>query len=766
MKFFLSCVVVSFLSFTALCQKVGIVLSGGGAKGIAHVGVLKALEENDIPIDYVVGTSMGGIIGGCYAAGMSPYQIEEIILSDQFLRWVNGSPEEGFNYYYHRSDDNPGFLRLDLSLDSTLNIHFNSSIASDVSLNFALTEKMAQASAISRNNFDSLFIPLRVVAADIFTQNEVILSKGSLSNALRATQTVPFFYNPVRVDGKYLFDGGVYNNFPVDVAQKEFNPDVIIGVNVSTKIFTEYPFDRDDKLISNSLLYMLLDKSDPLLLSDSSVFIQPNLKGYNSFDFARAKSLIDSGYVQTIRQIDEIKSKVASRQSCESVAVRRNKFNNKSIPFEFRGLSLHGFNQSQKKYINRVFNLHPNRPRTLYYSDIKKGYFKLVSEDYFRNVYPSILFDTTDNQFSFNLLRRPQKNFQVDFGGVISTRDFSNIFLGFNLYEFNNTLNHFFLGVQTGSFYKSIEAKTRVDFPLFDEFYIEPFVTFSSWDYFQSRDLFQAVKTPVLKRFDRRIGLNFGWPVGRGYKGMISAEGINNEDRYINDDVFISTDTLDNLTLGGFKAGVSLSSNTLDRKQYATQGKKFEVSINYFNLLEQYTPGNTSLQQTRIRENHQWFRLKFHAEQYLNRGWYRPGYLFEAVLSNQSSFENYFGTIINTPAFNPLQDSRTLLLENFRAFNYVAAGFRNVFLLKSKLNFRIEGYLFKPVDYLFHDSDEDITAGTDFTELYFAGTAGLVFHSPIGPVNLSVNYYDDERHQLGVLLHVGFLLFNKHGIGE
>lgn len=81
---------------------------------------------------------------------------------------------------------------------------------------------MAQPSAIAHNNFDSLFIPLRVVAANIFTQNEVILSKGVLSDALRATQTVPFFYTPIRVDGKYLFDGGVYNNFPVDVAQKEF----------------------------------------------------------------------------------------------------------------------------------------------------------------------------------------------------------------------------------------------------------------------------------------------------------------------------------------------------------------------------------------------------------------------------------------------------------------------------------------------------------------------------------------------------------------
>ncbi|HNC32133.1 MAG TPA: patatin-like phospholipase family protein, partial [Cyclobacteriaceae bacterium] len=93
-------VVMVFGITSAFSQKVGLVLSGGGAKGIAHIGVLKALEENDIPIDYIVGTSMGGIIGGCYAAGMSPDAIERMVLSEDFLRWVNGYPESKVNYHY------------------------------------------------------------------------------------------------------------------------------------------------------------------------------------------------------------------------------------------------------------------------------------------------------------------------------------------------------------------------------------------------------------------------------------------------------------------------------------------------------------------------------------------------------------------------------------------------------------------------------------------------------------------------------------------
>jgi NTE family protein len=232
---FRSNLIIFFAIATIACraQKVGLVLSGGGAKGIAHVGLLNALEENEIPIDYVTGTSMGGIVAGCYAAGMSPQQIEEIMMSKEFIGWVTGRLEQGYNYYYNRPDDNPSVLKINLSLDSTFNFNLNSSIANDLSLNFALAEVMAQPSAIAKSNFDSLFVPLRVVAADVFTQTEVILKSGSLSDALRATQTVPFFYSPIKVDNKYLFDGGVYNNFPVDVMQIDFKPDVIIGSNVS-----------------------------------------------------------------------------------------------------------------------------------------------------------------------------------------------------------------------------------------------------------------------------------------------------------------------------------------------------------------------------------------------------------------------------------------------------------------------------------------------------------------------------------------------------
>ena len=755
---------MTFSITQTFAQKVGLVFSGGGAKGIAHIGVLKALEDNEIPVDYIVGTSMGGIIGGCYAAGMSPAAIERMILSEDFLRWVNGYPESKVNYHYSKAEEGPYFLKLNLSLDSTFSFQFNSSLANDVSLNFALAEKMAQAAAISNNNFDSLFVPFRVVAADVFTQSEVILSKGSLSDALRATQSVPFFYNPIRVDGRYLFDGGVYNNFPVDIIQHEFKPDVIIGSNVSSKVFNEYPYDKDDKLIANSLLYMLLDKSDPSAIPESGVYIQPNLEGYSSLEFKYARALIDSGYAQTMRQMPELKQKIAARQACEEVVARRNAFNTQNKPWIFEKITFKSFNSHQRKYIRRIFKVSTKKKPSLYYREIREGYYKLASEPYFSNVYPSMLFNQETNKFVLQLTKRSQKNFQVDFGGVIATRDISNIALGLNYYYFNNLLMHAYAGFQTGSFYKSAIVSTRIDLPFFDRFYIQPESMFNSWDYTEGIDILNDKDTPtVLKRFDRRLGVHVGKSVGNKFKVDMSMEGFNNDDYYSNKKVFISSDTLDKLQLEGFKTGFAFSMNDLNRKQYASLGKAYSISMHYFNVNENYTPGNTA-DESKVENtaSHSWIRVKATAEQYFTRGWYRPGIYAEAVFSNQGFFSNYFGTIINSPAFFPLQDSRTRILENFRAFNYVAFGVRNIFTIKNRLDFRLKGYAFKSFEHIIENSNQDAVVQTELTQLSLAATGSVVLHSPVGPVALSVNYYDDAENKVGVLLHVGFLLFKNH----
>jgi NTE family protein len=622
----------------SVAQKVGLVLSGGGAKGIAHVGVIKALEENNIPIDYLAGTSMGGVVASCYASGWSAAEIETIFLSEDFQRWINGRLEKGHNYFYSKDDITPAFVTVDLSLDSTRNFNFSSNIANDASLNFALAERFTIPATIANNNFDSLFVPLRLVASDIFTQNAVILKSGRLSDAARATHTVPFFYEPIRVDGKYLFDGGVYNNFPVDVMQKDFNPDAIIGVNVSSKIYDEYPFDEDEKLISRSLLYMLLDKSDPDIVPPSGVYIQPNLKGMSGVNFAMARALIDSGYAQTMRQMPEIKRKISARQDSAVLSGMREQFRSKADPFMVDRVQFKGFSKSQRLYLSRFFYI---KKGPIPIKKIKSAYYNLVSDDYFKNVYPSFSKDSTSQYFQFELTKRPKKNLKVDFGGVISNRNISSMFLGVNYYYFNRALTHTSLNFNVGNFYKSAQIKTRIDIPFLGRFYVEPEALYNQWNYLGNRDWFAGKDDPtILTRSDRKIGASVGFPFFKQLRFSIYGYYLNNTDRYSNRSILVSTDTLDVMKLAGYRSGFVLETNNLNRKQYATAGKNMSVRFDWFTVTEKYNPGSTSITDLPGSEHVGWVRLKLSAEQYWKTRVYSSGYFVEGVFSNQPTFSN------------------------------------------------------------------------------------------------------------------------------
>ncbi|MEM9859087.1 MAG: patatin-like phospholipase family protein [Bacteroidota bacterium] len=742
-------------------QKVGLVLSGGGAKGLAHVGVIKALEENNIPIDYIVGTSMGGVIAGCYAAGYSAAQIEEIVLSEDFSHWVNGKFEKGFNYYYSQEEPSSSILSINLSLDSVFNAAVTSSIASDLSLNFALAEKFAVPSAQANYNFDSLLIPTRIVAAEIFTQHEEVIKEGSLGNAIRATLSVPFFYKPIRFNGQYLFDGGIYNNFPVDILNDEFSPDVIIGSNVSSKIYNEYPKDQDDKLLNSSLLFMILDKSDPDDIPETGVYLEPDLNTYTAFDFNKAQALIDSGYAVTLSRIEEIKSKIPRRVSTEELRNQRSQLSAGSQPDRFSGIDFHGFNSKQRKYIRHIFR--QKNSEELTFDQIKKGYFRLMSEAYFEPIYPDIVADENLGSYRLQIYGRPENNFNIGVGGAIASRNISQIFLGLEHYYFDNYLLKNSMSFYSGSFYKSAQLRTRLNLPALGQFYIETDLTYNRWDFVSSDDILKLERSPtILDRTDRKYGLNIGFPLGSKLRAVLNGAWVDNFDSFADAGNISSSDTLNRLELDGFRFGFTFDRNNLNRKQYANEGKSFRLSADYFNLREKYLPGS-SVQGDIIRQDRSWVRVRADIEQYFRYGRFSTGYYVGGVLSNQPSFVNDRATLISSPTIAPFQDSKTLFLDNFRGHNFVSLGLRNIFSIRRNLDFRFEAYGFKRFDTLDRESETPGTFGEE-DKVYVAAMAGLVLQSPVGPVSLSLNYYDDEETSLGLLLHAGFLLFNRKSL--
>lgn len=504
---------------------------------------------------------------------------------------------------------------------------------------------------------------------------------------------------------------------------------------------------------------MLLDKTDPSIIPESGIYIEPNLKGYTAFDFSKSVAMIDSGYVYTMREMDNIKAKIQRTITCDSLTEKRNEFYSRNVPLKFTNINFHGFNSKQRKYISRIFKFNKGKP--LYIDDIKTGYFRLVSEKYFSTIYPDITFNSDNNSYQLEIYGRPRNNFNVELGGNIASRNISQIFLGLEYFYFNNYLLKSSLSFYTGSFYKSAQAKTRLDLPVFNQIYIEPELTYNHWDYIDADDILTKDKsTTLLVSTDRKYGLNIGFPVGPQFKGVLNAAWINNTDKFSNTSSFTSADTLDILDVNGLRTGINFSRNNLNRKQYANEGKAFTVSFDYFNVEEEYQPGSTSAIETDQTNDYDWFRAKATVEHYFRKGNFSTGYFFEGVFSNQPFFANYYSTIINAPAFYPIQDSRTLFLENFRAHSYLSVGLRNVISLRPNLDFRLEGYAFKALETIKQTEDQQPHYHDMIEDIRFAGTAGMVLHSPIGPINLSLNYYDDAQSQFGVLLHVGFLLFH------
>ena len=211
-------------------QSVGLVLSGGGAKGITHIGIIQALEENDIPIDYISGTSMGAIVASLYSMGYTPDEMIQVMKSDDFQRWYTGSLDQDYMYYFKKNKDVPDLFSVHFSFkDSIRVVPEFSNIVNATPMNLGFLEIFAGSTAACKGNFDNLMIPFRCVASDIYNKNEVVFSKGDLGDAVRASMTYPFFFRPIKVDSVLLYDGGLYNNFPSDVMQKDFNPDIVIG---------------------------------------------------------------------------------------------------------------------------------------------------------------------------------------------------------------------------------------------------------------------------------------------------------------------------------------------------------------------------------------------------------------------------------------------------------------------------------------------------------------------------------------------------------
>ena len=285
--------------------KIGLVLGGGGARGAAHIGVIRKLKELNIPIDYVAGTSMGSLIAALYATGMNADELDRTIRSLEWGDLFNDDTRRADRPFRRKRDDDLALFgpKLGVGRDSSL---LPRGAISGQKISF-LFESLVR-DRVQVDNFDDLPIPYRSVTADIATGRTVVLDHGNLALAMRASMSVPGVFDPVELSGHLLVDGGIVNNVPVDVV-RAMGADRLIVVDVGSPLT---PRDKLGNLVSvvvqmSSLLIRNNVEVQLATLTEGDLLIRPDIN-ITSADFDKAGEAIDTGY----QAADELSQNLAS----------------------------------------------------------------------------------------------------------------------------------------------------------------------------------------------------------------------------------------------------------------------------------------------------------------------------------------------------------------------------------------------------------------------------------------------------------------------
>ena len=280
---------------------IGVVLSGGGARGIAHIGVLRALEEYNIPIDFIGGTSFGALVAAFYASGYSVEEMQKIIENTEWNIATN--PDRQQYYYYSRRINEANVLRVRFQ---DWELKFPNSLGNKQEIVSQLDYFFTRANYLCRGDFLKLKIPLFISTTDIKNGENHIFTQGELSQVVQASMTVPFLLSPTLIDSIYYVDGGITNNLPIS-SMRDMGADIIIASNATNYLATDTDLTNIASFTNQLINIMMFSKiKDELAQAD--IIIRPSTKHIKNTEFSRFKELLTLGYYETYSHIDSILS--------------------------------------------------------------------------------------------------------------------------------------------------------------------------------------------------------------------------------------------------------------------------------------------------------------------------------------------------------------------------------------------------------------------------------------------------------------------------
>lgn len=726
---------------------------------MTHIGIIRALEENNIPIDYIAGTSMGAIIGSLYAMGYSPDDMEKLIGSDEFKRWYTGSIESRYQYFFKKNRPTPELLNLRFSIADSLHakpkLDIPTNLVNPVQMNVVFLELFARATAACGNDFDRLFVPFRCVASDVYNKRPLIMRKGDLGDAVRASMSFPFVFKPIEIDSVLAYDGGIYNNFPTDIMMKDFHPDIIIGSVVAGN-----PGIPKENNLMSQLENMIMQKTDYTIPDSVGILMTFKYNDVNLLDFDRLKELHDIGYNRTMSLMDSIKSRISRRESAEEVRLKRMVYRTTLPQLRFKDIYITGANEQQQAYIKKEF--HGDSEEIFTYEDLKRGYFRLLADNMIEEIIPHAVYDPATDLYELHLQVKMGRNFYVKIGGSVSTTSSNQIYLGLGYRNLNYYPKEIYLDGQIGKIYNNFQFMGRIDMPTRIPTAIRLIGSVSTFDYFKKDKLFSRNNRPSFNSKDERfVKLMVSLPFLSNKRAEFSFGYGKLTDNYYQSSVIdFENDHSDQSVYKLIGGGIGFYGSTINARQYPTGGYNEKLVAQVFTGHEWFTPGKPQ-EAASLKRKHSWLQISYMKEAYHSLSpHFTLGWLAEALYSSKNFSSNYAATMMQAGEFSPTPHSQIMYNEAFRANQYMAAGIKPIFVLNDMFHLRTEFYGFMPIFPIKRNADNEAYYGKAFSEFQYMGELSVVCQLPFGTIAAYLNHYSSPKKEWNVGLTLGWQLFN------
>lgn len=739
-------------------QKIGLVLSGGGATGIAHIGVLKALEEHNIPIDYICGTSAGALVGSMYACGMSPEEMEAYVTSPKFRLMMSGEIPSERRFLYREKDPNASMLALPFNLDSLWQNSIPMNIIRPNYLDFEMLKLMGQVGASSDRNFDSLFVPFRCVASDIIYKKSKVFKSGDLNAAVRASMTYPLYVNPIKIDQVIYFDGGLYNNFPINVMYQEFSPDVIIGSNVSDN--TPIPDEQNFIGLLDHMTRTPTNYSMPCL---QGIIISPSVT-VGTFDFAEAEKAIQEGYEAALLYIDSIRLLIPRQSDTLALQVKRALLRSKNQYRKISSMTTEFYGKRPISYVSQAL-LRSKKSEQMSWEKFENRYFRLYAAEQIDYLFPTLK-EKKDSSYHLNLYVRKSKSFLLSVGGHLSSRPVNTGYLGLTYRHIGRTASSIHGESYFGKFYGSAKGEFSLDIPSVFPVSASAYFVMNRWDYFRSfATFFEDVKPSFLIQNEMYYGIKLKHPILNNSKAVFDARWFNLEDDYYQTQNFLSTDTADMTLMNGSLLSYEITDNSLNRKQFANEGHFLTFKIKYLTGLERTIPGSTAQFDSIVTKQHDWLNINIEGRYYfLSTPHFHFGMHAKAMFNSQSLFANYTASLLSMPTLNVIPDLETFFFREYRSPQFFSVGANVVIPIIKNLEYRFDAYFYQPFLILQKLDDGSIQYSKPFKGKTWLASTSLLYQTPLGPIRATLNYFPQQAIPLNFQMSFGYVLFNERAV--